>query len=156
DLPNRRSGQLHLYQGAWRADPGSAAMTQAPLRSTRLAAPANTVSVPALSTAAASRRARTRLYEGFAFYAFVAGFVVFCLAPFVWTFLTALKGPTTIYEVPIRYLPTPADLFNYRDIFALDRFRWALFDSTIVASSATAISLVIGSLCAYAIARLYF
>src|SRR5207244_10646211 len=90
------------------------------------------------------------------FYAFVAGFVAFCLAPFVWTFLTSLKGPTTIYEVPIRYLPTPLDLINYREIFGLDRFRWALVNSTIVASSATAISLVIGSLCAYAIPRLNF
>ena len=47
-------------------------------------------------------------------------------------------------------------LFNYQQIFALERFRWALLNSTIVASSATAISLVIGSLCAYAIARLNF
>ena len=38
----------------------------------------------------------------------------------------------------------------------MDRFRWALLNSAIVASSATAISLVIGSLCAYAIARLNF
>jgi len=128
-----------------------------------MTAPANTVSVHALQTptsggpaAAASRQARARLYAGFGFYAFVAGFVVFCLAPFVWTFLTSLKGPTTIYEVPIRYLPIPPDLGNYWEIFGLDRFRWALLNSTIVASSATAISLVIGSLCAYAIARLNF
>jgi ABC-type glycerol-3-phosphate transport system permease component len=44
----------------------------------------------------------TKLYEGFGFYAFVATFVVFCLAPFIWTLLTSLKGPTTIFEVPIR------------------------------------------------------
>ena len=133
-------------------------MTHAPLRSTGQAGPANTVSVHGLPIAAASRRARAwiKLYEGFGFYAFVAGFVAFCLAPFVWTFLTSLKGPTTIYEVPIRYLPTPPDLINYWEIFGLDRFRWALLNSTIVASSATAISLVIGSLCAYAIARLNF
>src|SRR5713226_5438844 len=110
----------------------------------------NTLSV-GLPAARSSHRARIKLYEGFGFYAFVAGFVVFCLAPFVWTLLTSLKGPTTIYEVPIRYLPTPPDLVNYWEIFGLDRFRWALLNSTIVASSATAISLVIGSLCAYAI-----
>src|SRR5207302_2987271 len=135
DLPYRHVRQLHLYQGARRADPRSTAMTRVPLRSTGQA------HAPLRSTG---------------FYAFVAGFVAFCLAPFVWTFLTSLKGPTTIYEVPIRYLPTPADLINYREIFGLDRFRWALLNSTILASSATAISLVIGSLCAYAIARLNF
>ena len=101
-----------------------------------MTAPANTVSVHSLTTptsggpaGAAVRRARprTKLYEGFGFYAFVAGFVVFCLAPFVWTLLTSLKGPTTIYEVPIRYLPTPPDLVNYWEIFGLDRFPVTLF-----------------------------
>jgi multiple sugar transport system permease protein len=109
-----------------------------------------------MPTAAATRRARARLYGGLGFYTFVVGFVVFCLAPFVWTLLTSFKGPTTIFEVPIRYLPNPLDLVNYRDIFALERFRWALLNSAIVASSATAISLVIGAFCAYAIARLDF
>src|SRR5712691_10408217 len=64
--------------GASRADPGRPAMISA------------------------RARARAKLYEGFGFYAFVAGFVIFCLAPFVWTLLTSLKGPTTIYAVPIR------------------------------------------------------
>lgn len=96
------------------------------------------------------------MLQSVGFYAFVAAFVVFCLAPFIWTLVTSLKGPTTIFEVPIRYLPSPPDLVNYIDIFGVDRFRWALVNSTIVAASATAISLLIGSLCAYAIARLDF
>src|SRR6266496_4474036 len=110
----------------------------------------------ALPTPAAARRKRSELYGGLGFYAFVVGFVVFCLAPFIWTFLTSLKGPTTIYDVPIQYFPSPLDLINYQQIFQLERFRWALLNSTIVASSATAISLVIGALCAYAVARLNF
>jgi multiple sugar transport system permease protein len=115
-----------------------------------------TVSARPLPTAASARRARAGLLEGAGFYAFVVGFVVFCLAPFIWTFLTSLKGPTTIFEVPIRYLPNPPDLINYQQIFELERFRWALVNSVIVATSATAISLLIGSFCAYAIARLNF
>jgi multiple sugar transport system permease protein len=111
---------------------------------------------PTLPSATAARRARARMYGGLGFYVFVIGFVIFCLAPFVWTFLTSLKGPTTIYDVPITYLPSPPDLVNYRDIFALERFRWALLNSVIVASSATVISLLIGAFCAYAIARLSF
>jgi len=115
-----------------------------------------TVSTRALPTAGSAHRTRGQLVGSIGFYAFVVGFVVFCLAPFIWTFLTSLKGPTTIYEVPIRYLPSPPDLINYQQIFALERFRWALLNSVIVASSATAISLLIGSFCAYAIARLNF
>ena len=99
-----------------------------------MSAPANTVR-RTRPTAAPARRARAKLFGGLGFYAFVVAFVVFCLAPFVWTFLTSLKGPTTIYEVPIRYLPSPPDLVNYREIFELERFRWALLNSTIVASS---------------------
>jgi multiple sugar transport system permease protein len=121
-----------------------------------MTAPAGTMSTRAIPTAAADRRARLRLLEGIGFYTFVVAFVVFCMAPFVWTLLTSFKGPTTIFEVPIRYLPLPFDLVNYAGIFALDRFRWALVNSVIVASTATAISLVIGSICAYAIARLDF
>jgi multiple sugar transport system permease protein len=119
-------------------------------------APASTVSTRPLSTGATARRTWQDLFRRFGFYIFVTAFVVFCLAPFVWTLLTSLKGPSTIFEVPIRYVPSPPDVVNYRDIFALYRFRWALLNSAIVASSATAISLVIGSLCAYAIARLNF
>ena len=121
-----------------------------------MTAPARTAPAPVLPTAEAAHRRRAELYGGLGFYTFLVGFVVFCLAPFVWTLLTSFKGPTTIFEVPIRYLPNPPDLVNYRDIFALERFRWALLNSAIVASSATAISLVIGSFCAYAIARLDF
>ncbi|HZO27163.1 MAG TPA: carbohydrate ABC transporter permease [Chloroflexota bacterium] len=121
-----------------------------------MTAPARMMSTGTLPTAAARGRARGRFLEGIGFYAFVIGFVVFCMAPFIWTLLTSFKGPTTIYETPIRYLPIPFDLVNYRLIFELDRFRWALVNSVIVASSATAISLVIGSICAYAIARLDF
>lgn len=121
-----------------------------------MTAPANTISTRALPSARADRHVRAQLLEGIGFYAFVVAFVVFCMAPFVWTLLTSFKGPTTIFEVPIRYWPSPIDFVNYEGIFALDRFRWALVNSVIVASSATAISLLIGSICAYAIARLDF
>ena len=99
---------------------------------------------------------RSLLLKNFGFYTFISVFVIFCLAPFIWTFLTAFKGTTTIYNVPIEYLPNPPDLSNYRDVFGLARFRWSLLNSAIVATSATLISLTIGSFCAYAVARLDF
>jgi multiple sugar transport system permease protein len=116
------------------------------------------VTARSLDRAAAgnSARRRSQVARGIGFYIFISVFVIFCLAPFVWTFLTAFKSTLTIYNVPIDYLPNPPDLSNFRDIFALSRFRWSLLNSAIVASSATAISLLIGSFCAYAIARLDF
>lgn len=109
-----------------------------------------------VATAQETRRHRRALLGRGGFYLFIALFVTFCLAPFIWTLLTSFKGDTTIYNVPINYLPNPFDLASYTQIFQLERFRWSLLNSAIVASSATAISLTIGAFCAYAIARLDF
>ena len=103
-----------------------------------------------------AQRHRIAVLKQTGFYFFIALFVVFCLAPFIWTLLTSFKGGSTIYNVPISYLPNPVDLVNYSQIFQLERFRWSLLNSAIVATSATAISLSIGSFCAYAVARLDF
>ncbi len=121
-----------------------------------MTATANTIGMRERETRAHSARRRSQLLKSSGFYLFISVFVIFCLAPFIWTFLTAFKSTTTIYNVPIDYLPNPFDLSNFQQIFKLDRFRWSLLNSAIIASSATAISLTIGSFCAYAIARLNF
>ncbi len=121
-----------------------------------MTAPAKTMESAGRIAAHGAARRRSALLKNTGFYAFISLFVVFCLAPFIWTLLTAFKGTTTIYNVPISYLPDPAVLTNFRDIFALERFRWSLLNSFIIASSATLISLTIGSFCAYAVARLDF
>lgn len=90
------------------------------------------------------------------FYLFVAGFILFCLLPFVWTAITSLKTSQAIYQSPTSYLPDPLSLENWRKVLTLPRFTRSLVNSAIVASSATLISLVVGSLCAYALARLRF
>jgi multiple sugar transport system permease protein len=121
-----------------------------------MTAPAKTMRATGRTAARRTGMKRSVMAKNFGFYAFISLFVVFCLAPFIWTFLTAFKGTTTIYNVPITYLPNPVELVNFQQIFALERFRWSLLNSAIVASSATIISLTIGSFCAYAIARLDF
>ncbi len=121
-----------------------------------MTAPAKAMSATDHVDSAQAARRRVALLKSFGFYLFIAAFVIFCLAPFIWTFLTAFKGPTTIYNVPINYLPNPPEMVNFQKIFELSRFRWSLLNSAIVATSATLISLTIGSFCAYAIARLNF
>ena len=82
----------------------------------------------------------------------VAGIVVFCLFPFYWLINTSLKtGPdlSTSALVP----PSPS-LKNYQSIFQDSNFTLALKNSAIVALVTTALSLIIGSFCAYALARL--
>ncbi len=90
------------------------------------------------------------------FYLLIALFVLFCTLPFIWTIITSLKSEAEIFSVPIKYIPNPIDGVNYSKIFHLSRFTRSLLNSAIVATSATAISLLIGSVCAYALARLQF
>ena len=104
----------------------------------------------------AARQAALRLLRRGLFVLFVALFVVFCLAPFAWTVITSLKSGDAIYRSPTAYLPNPVDLGSWRTVLTLPRFTHSLVNSAVVASSATALSLLIGSLCAYALARLRF
>ncbi len=113
-------------------------------------------SAPRVTTVAQTRRGRSNGLQEAIFYVLVALFIIFCLAPFIWTLDTSLKGDNTIFTVPVQYLPNPIDFANYNKIFHLSRFTHSLLNSLIVASAATVISLFIGSVCAYALARLQF
>ena len=90
------------------------------------------------------------------FWALVAVITIGCLLPFVWAVITSLKSNTEVYRSPASYFPTPPDLVQWSKVLTLPRFTRALLNSTIIASSATAISLLVGSICAYALARLRF
>lgn len=82
--------------------------------------------------------------------------IIWCLAPFYWTVITSLKQANAIFYNPTTYLPDPVDLKSWIVVVNLPRFQGALVNSTIIASSVTVVSLSLGSLCAYAIARLRF
>lgn len=91
-----------------------------------------------------------------AFYALIALIVLYCILPFAWLVMTSLRRLSEIYASPAHYLPQALVLDNWVDVLTLPRFTRALLNSTIVATSATVISLVLGSFCAYALARLRF
>ena len=86
----------------------------------------------------------------------IAIIIIWCLAPFYWTVITSLKQANAIFYNPTTYLPNPVDMTSWRVVVTLPRFQGALINSTIIASSVTVVSLSLGSLCAYAIARLRF
>jgi multiple sugar transport system permease protein len=103
----------------------------------------------------ARREWRGRLREG-GFGLMVVLIVLFCVLPFVWTLITSLKTLSEIYATPATYVPRALTLDHWEKVLTLTRFTKSLLNSTIVATSATAISLLVGSSCAYAIARLQF
>ena len=104
---------------------------------------------------AGHRHWRPAAREG-AFYLLIAAMVLFCILPFVWTVITSLKTLSEIYASPATYIPRALTLDHWTEVLTLTRFTKSLLNSTIVASSATVISLLVGSTCAYSIARLHF
>lgn len=90
------------------------------------------------------------------FWILIALIVLFCVLPFAWTVITSLKTDSEIYASPATYLPNALTFDHWGDVLTLTRFTKSLLNSAIVASSATVISLLVGSSCAYAIARLHF
>src|ERR687885_274276 len=84
----------------------------------------------------------------------VAAIVIFCLFPFYWLINISLKtGPDLSGSAVVPPNPT---LDNYQSIFQNDDFVHALGNSAIVSLTTTALALVVGSFCAYALARLKF
>ena len=84
----------------------------------------------------------------------VGAIVIFCLFPFYWLINMSLKTGEDLGESSI-YPPNPT-LANYESIFQNSDFTRSLLNSAIISLSTTALALVVGSFCAYALARLRF
>jgi multiple sugar transport system permease protein len=83
------------------------------------------------------------------------------LAPFGWLFYSSIVGQTDLLSRPMRWWPEHLTLSRYRAIFGegsgvAAQFRSAMFNSLIVASGTVALSLTVGVLGGYALARLRF
>jgi multiple sugar transport system permease protein len=84
----------------------------------------------------------------------VAAICVFCLFPFYWLISLSLKTGADLSESKL--IPPNPTLANYESIFRNDDFLRALLNSSIIAISTTVLAIVVGSFCAYALARLRF
>jgi multiple sugar transport system permease protein len=84
----------------------------------------------------------------------IAAIVIFCLAPFYWLVNVSLKtGPDLSGSAIVPPNPT---LDNYQSVLQDDDFIHALLNSAIVSLTTTFLALMVGSFCAYALARLRF
>ena len=86
----------------------------------------------------------------------LVAFLVWTLVPFYWMVVTSLKKDKEIYGFEATLLPRQPNLDHYRRLFTQTPFVQYLLNSTIVAVSTTAASLVLACLGAYALARLRF
>ena len=89
------------------------------------------------------------------------GAMAVILAPFLWLFITSIAGQTDQLSRPLHWIPEHMTLSRYREIFggrsgAASLFRSAMVNSFIVATCTVLVSLTVGILGGYALARLRF
>src|SRR5215207_6578070 len=109
-------------------------------------------SVPATTIRPKPRKKRPEGHTPWWMWLSVAAIVLFCLFPFYWLLNTSLKAGGDLAGSDL--VPPNPTLQNYESIFRDSNFTNALKNSAIVALITTALALVVGSFCAYALARL--
>jgi multiple sugar transport system permease protein len=98
---------------------------------------------------------RRRRGAGWLYYVGIAVIVVYCLAPFYWMVVSALRRPADQFSNSP--LPAPPSLKNIVAAFSPGNgFGRALLNSIIVASVTTLLTLILGISAAYALSRLDF
>lgn len=81
--------------------------------------------------------------------------IVYCLAPFYWMIVSALRLPSM--GLSTSFIPDPVSFDNFKAVFSgQNHFGRSLVNSLIVAGITTALVLLIGTVAAYAMARLTF
>lgn len=89
-------------------------------------------------------------------YGFVYFFVFVSLIPLVWIFKMSIITPRELFAFPPTILPETVTWASYRTLFDDANFERALLNSLVIAGSTMVLCLFLGSLCAYALARLRF
>lgn len=108
-------------------------------------------------------REQQKIIKKILFYFVLAVIVVYLLFPFYWAVNSSLKSQAQLAMTPATLLPRDPDTGNisfftrnYFAIFKNGQFLRGLFNSTIVATSTTILSLLVGSFAAFALGKLRF
>jgi trehalose/maltose transport system permease protein len=90
------------------------------------------------------------------FYIVLAIIFVYIVFPFYWAFRSSITPDGELFVTPVHYWPVQPTLAHYQDVFSNGDFLVALRNSAIVAASTTVLSLLIGTVGAYALGRFRF
>ena len=90
-----------------------------------------------------------------AHYAMLCVLALLCLVPIVVIFATSLRQQVDIFATPLNFLFMPT-LENYRAVLQEDKFDRYLVNSLVVGGVSTVITLVLGCMAAYGLARFRF
>lgn len=81
---------------------------------------------------------------------------VVTLAPLVWMVSTSLKDPSTIFDLPIRWIPDPVRWSNYKEAWQAAPFGLFFFNTFKITGWTVAGRLIVCAMGGYAFARLKF
>lgn len=90
------------------------------------------------------------------FWLLIGIILIYTVFPFYWAVITSLKPSGELFDTPVAYWPKTLTLENYAAAIQNSDFQHGFLNSVIVAVSTVLISLVIGSLGAYALGRMRF
>jgi multiple sugar transport system permease protein len=89
--------------------------------------------------------------------------LVVVLAPFAWLLISSVAAPVDLIRRPLQWIPSHIDFDRFAQLTfgsspddTAQGFRSAIVNSTVIASVVTVVSLIAGTLAAYAFARLHF
>lgn len=100
-------------------------------------------------------RRRERLINAFAYLALI-GAIVIVFVPLVWMLSVSFRPNIEVMQMPPTWLPEVFTLEGYVKIFTNPRYLMVFLNTTIVSLLVTAISLFLGAMAAYALARFNF
>ncbi len=106
----------------------------------------------------AGHRSKFRDWIGAAFIVLIVALVLlWTLFPFYWAFINSIKHPSDNYGNHwLPWLTFEPTLKPWRDMWGLREVRKALLNSVLISFGAATVSLVLGTLAAYGIARFHF
>src|SRR5690606_10291527 len=90
------------------------------------------------------------------FWLLIVMILLYTLFPFYWAIVSSLKTTQEVVRTPPTFWPENLTWENYRTVFENDMFLKSLRNSTIVSGSVVILSLLFGTVAAYAMGRLKF
>jgi len=102
-----------------------------------------------------TRTATARLQQVLS-YAFLGGLLVIVVFPFYWMTITSFKSEDQMRSLASMFWPSPAIIENYEQLLRKTEFASWYRNSVVVAVSSTLLATAVGTIGAYALARLRF
>ena len=121
-----------------------------------------TAATPAARVVPRRRRPRRLARSTFLYTGMVIALIV-VLAPFAWLLISSVAAPVDLLSKPLKWIPDHITFDRFIQLTIgsepndqAQGFRSAFMNSLVIATAVTAVSLVVGTLAAYAFARLRF